>query len=237
MFIFQLFQIYSGLLSRIHPICKAMGLVNTHALLIWKALWGLFRTSGPIRRLDIPVVVPVGAGSSLEDPIYVYSEDFFWRQPRHWHWSRWALREVVRDGTLFTACQLPRTRWPDWPIDRIRDVHDSPWLVGSWLDSRNSRPQDLTASRPHGLTTGPHEPRGSANFFPGDFEEICLQIGTARIFECESFSRSQQFRAKTQEDEVLYTQRQCARSSLYTPKYPKAIGLERSFRLYLKTHV
>ena len=33
-----LFQIYSGLLSRIHPICKAMGLVNTHRLLIWKVL-------------------------------------------------------------------------------------------------------------------------------------------------------------------------------------------------------
>ena len=38
MFMFQLFQIYSGLLSRIHPICKAMGLVNTHGLLIWKVL-------------------------------------------------------------------------------------------------------------------------------------------------------------------------------------------------------
>ena len=45
---FQWFQIYSGLLSRIHPICKAMGLVvNTHAPSIWKVLWRFFSTSGP----------------------------------------------------------------------------------------------------------------------------------------------------------------------------------------------
>ena len=79
MLIFQLFQIYSGLLSRIHPICKAMGLVNTHELLIWKVFWGLFGTSVqvslvcPIHRQDpsVDVVVLVGAGSSLEDPIYI----------------------------------------------------------------------------------------------------------------------------------------------------------------------
>ena len=47
MLIFQLFQIYSGLLSRIHSICKAMGLVNTHGLLIWKVLWRLFGTFVP----------------------------------------------------------------------------------------------------------------------------------------------------------------------------------------------
>ena len=41
------FQIHSGLLSRIHPICKAMGLVNTHTQWIWKVLWRLFGTSGP----------------------------------------------------------------------------------------------------------------------------------------------------------------------------------------------
>ena len=40
---FQWFQIYSGLLSRIHPICKAMRLVNTHPLLILKVLWRLLR--------------------------------------------------------------------------------------------------------------------------------------------------------------------------------------------------
>ena len=48
MLTFHLFQIYSGLLSRIHPICQVMGLINTHGLLIWKVLWRLFRTTVPL---------------------------------------------------------------------------------------------------------------------------------------------------------------------------------------------
>ena len=44
-----------------------MGLVNTHPLLIWKVLWRLFRTSWIWSHCrDTPVVIPVGAGSSLE---------------------------------------------------------------------------------------------------------------------------------------------------------------------------
>ena len=79
--IFQLFQIYSGLLSRIHSICKAMGLVNTH---ITHSGFGRFSEDFLGRLGHSPpghpsVVVPVDAGSSLglEDPIYVYSEDLF----------------------------------------------------------------------------------------------------------------------------------------------------------------
>ena len=69
MLIFQLFQIYSGLLSRIHPICKAMGLVNTHVLLIWKVLLDFSGRHGSITaRTSLLSFLAVVAGSSLEDP-------------------------------------------------------------------------------------------------------------------------------------------------------------------------
>ena len=51
-------------------ICKAMGLVNTHQLLIWKALWRLFRTSLVWSHWrDTPVVISVGEGSSLDGSV------------------------------------------------------------------------------------------------------------------------------------------------------------------------
>ena len=59
------FQIYSGLLSRIHPICKAMGLVNTHPLLILKVLWRLLRLNWTVSIWSCPGATPFWSSFSV----------------------------------------------------------------------------------------------------------------------------------------------------------------------------